>query len=132
MLATLLIFVALFKESTKDHPDSIWKPRIIFEGLSLFNTTIGTGISAYGFFFLYHRNFGGPVNSTSITTVQIMSYFFIFHRFLLIGGDLFPSMDRCLAILYPMKYYCLASPKIAFGNSRVPSYTSLKVDLQRN
>ena len=112
MFATLLIFVALFKESTKDHPDSIWKPRIIFEGLSLFNTTIGTGISAYGFFFLYHRNVG-PVDNT--ITVQIMSYLFIFHRFLLIGGDLFPSMDRCLAILYPMKYYCLASPKIAFG-----------------
>ena len=121
MVATLLIFVALFKESTKDHPDSIWKPRIIFEGLSLFNTTIGTGISAYGFFFLYHRNFGGHIDSASIT-VQIMSYLFIFHRFLLIGGDLFPSMDRCLAILYPMKYYCLASPKKAFGNFRVQSY----------
>ena len=115
LFTTLLIFVALFKESTKDLPDDlivIWKPRVIFEGLSLFNTTIGTFLSIYGFLFLYHRN----IEPFDPATLQIISYFFIFHRFLLIGGDLFPSLDRCAAILFPIKYFFIASPaKVAFG-----------------
>ena len=115
LFTTLLIFVALFKESTKDLPDDlivIWKPRIIFEGLSLFNTTIGTFLSIYGFLFLYHRN----IEPFDPATLQVISYFFIFHRFLLIGGDLFPSLDRCAAILFPIKYFFIASPaKVAFG-----------------
>ena len=113
LILTLLIGVTLYKASF--HPDileTIWKPRTIFEGLSLLNTAIGTIFSIYGFIYLYHRIYS-PIDNQMVH--QIIGYTFVFHRFLLIGGDLFPSLDRCAAILYPIKYHCSATPHIAFG-----------------
>jgi len=44
---------------------------------------------------------------------KYVTYFFIFHRFLLIGSDLLPSLDRCMAVVYPLKYHTRMSTKKA-------------------
>ena len=87
-------------------------------GLSLINTLLGIVFGNYGFVFVYHRQ----VRSLDPSTLQWLAYAFIFHRFLLIGGDLFPSLDRCVAILFPLKYYMVASPCCAFGKSSPKIY----------
>ena len=42
-------------------------------------------------------------------------YVFIFHRFLMMGGDLLPSLDRAVALLFPLKFHCYGTPTIASG-----------------
>jgi len=90
---------------------TLWKPRTIFEGLSLINTLLGIVFGIYGFVYVYHRH----VRPFEPSTLQWLTYAFVFHRFLLIGGDLFPSLDRCVAILFPLKYYMVSSPCCAFA-----------------
>ena len=113
LILSLIIIAAIIRASFyPDILDTIWKPKTIFEGLSLFNTVIGTVFSAYGFIFLYNRVYS-PI--TGPIAHQIIGYGFVFHRFLLVGGDLFPSLDRCAAIMYPMKYFFSATPRMALG-----------------
>ena len=133
LVAILLIFATLIKSSfNQDSLVTLWKPRTIFEGklihpfihtlsrynfdiltlgLSLINTLLGIVFGIYGFVYVYHRH----VRPFEPSTLQWLTYAFVFHRFLLIGGDLFPSLDRCVAILFPLKYYMVSSPCCAFG-----------------
>ncbi|TRY61210.1 hypothetical protein TCAL_03686 [Tigriopus californicus] len=86
---------------------SLWKPRHIFQALSLFNSLIGIFFGIYGFVFLMERlGYLEPMHTGFF-------YFFIFHRYLLLSGDMIPSVDRCLAVVWPLKYYTHATTSLA-------------------
>ena len=90
----------------------LWKPRHIFQALSLFNSLVGIFFGIYGFIFLAKRV---GIISLPEGSVPNIFYFFIFHRYLLLSGDLIPSIDRCLAVVYPLKYYTHATVSMALG-----------------
>ena len=85
----------------------------------------GVIFGGYGLFFLVDRVFYTNVASSDPTSTPIVStpldsstawiYVFIFHRLLMIGGDVLPSLDRATALLFPIKFYCHCSPGIAGG-----------------
>ena len=107
----LFIFAAIIKASCQDTlSDNVWKPRTIFEAFSVVSTIIGMLVGNYGIFFTYPRIYDIDFHPNTLLT-----YAFIFQRFLLIGTDLLPSMDRCMAVLYPLKYMTSATPCMAIG-----------------
>ncbi len=109
----ILVFAAIAK-SAITKKDELWKPRNIFEAFSLVNSVIGMFLGVYGCLFTIPRS--GFVDARSWNLDQnLMLHLFLFHRYLLLGGDLFTSLDRCLAVLYPLKYYMLATAQVAIG-----------------
>ena len=86
----------------------------------------GVIFGGYGLFFLVDRVFYSDFASSDPTSTSTKStpaeastawiYVFIFHRLLMIGGDVLPSLDRATALLFPIKFYCHCSPGIAGGN----------------
>ena len=107
----LFIFTAIIKAAFQDTvSDNVWKARTIFEAFSVVSTVIGMLVGNYGIFFTYPR-----IYDTDFHPNEILTYAFIFQRFLLIGTDLFPSLDRCMAVLYPLKYMTSATPCKAIG-----------------
>lgn len=107
-LLTFIIFAAIIKASYQDNLETIWKSRTLFEAFSLLSSIVGFIFGVYGLVFLRNRVY-------LLESQDFYLNFFIFHRFLLIGSDLFPSLDRCIAVLYPLRYYTRATPKTAFG-----------------
>lgn len=94
------------------------KPRHICQVLSLVNSMVGVFFGIYGFFFLYERlaEEGGNLSIKWF-------YLFIMHRYLLLLGDLMPSLDRCLAVVQPLKYYTHATPSMAVGKTQCTDNT---------
>ena len=114
-LINLFIIASVIKIYLNDH-DKL-EARILFEVFSLFSSNVGLLFGVYGIFYLDQRiPLGFITNHTYIT------YAFIFHRFLLIGSDLLPSMDRCIAVIYPLKYYTRMSLKTAFSKYKFLFY----------
>ena len=115
-LINLFIIASVIKIYLNDH-DKL-EARILFEVFSLFSSNVGLLFGVYGIFYLDQRiPLGFITNHTYIT------YAFIFHRFLLIGSDLLPSVDRCIAVIYPLKYYTRMSLKTAFSKYKFLIYT---------
>ena len=85
----------------------------------------GVIFGGYGLFFLVDRVFYSDFASSDPTSASTKPtpadastawiYVFIFHRLLMIGGDVLPSLDRATALLFPIKFYCHCSPGIAGG-----------------
>ena len=120
-LLTLLIFAAIVKAYFDDDVVTIWKSRTIFEGFSLLSSILGFVFGIYGVVFVLQR-VNLEADTMDLPTKEVLVALFVWHRFLLMGSDLFPSMDRCMAVLYPLKYYARASPKLAFGNSNLCAF----------
>ena len=118
LLTCLIVFGVVIKsafDAEDDLDHTIWKPRIVFVIFSLISTMFGVFFGVYGGLFTYQRihhtfDYGDRV---------IFLYLFICHRLLTMGGDLFPSLDRCAAILSPLKYYTQATPCAAFSKFKV-------------
>ena len=111
LVICILIFVVVIKAAFEDKlSDNVWKPRTLFEVFSIISTVIGMLVGNYGIFFTYPRIYDKDFHPNTY-----LVYAYIFQRFLLIGADLFPSMDRCMAVLYPLKYMTQATPRMAFG-----------------
>ena len=123
LILCLVIFAAIIKASFEDTlSDNVWKPRTIFEAFSVVSSILGMCVGNYGIFFTYPRIYDIAFHPNTVLT-----YAFIFQRFLLIGTDVLPSMDRCMAVLYPLKYMTSATPRMAIGKYfyklRVYSYS---------
>ncbi len=69
--------------------------------MGLLNTLVGVFIGIYGLAFLLYR--AGYLDIRSDQQMTWMLYLFIFHRYLLMMGDALPSLDRCAAILFPLR-----------------------------
>ena len=106
-LITLFIVVGIVRFSIKGTLES----RILFEVQSMISSNLGFLIGPYGIFYLDQRiNLGLHTNHAG----KYIMYLFIFQRFFNIGSDLLPSLDRCAAVMYPIKYYTRMSNKAAF------------------
>ena len=113
LVSCLLILTVLIKAAFEDRiTDNVWKPRTLFEAFSIISTMIGMLVGNYGIFFTYPR-----IHDVDFRPNAFLAYAYIFQRFLLIGTDLFPSMDRCMAVLYPLKYMTQATPCMAIGKN---------------
>ena len=98
--------------STIAKSKDFWKPRTIFEAFSVLNSFIGMFLGVYGLLFTLPRS---GIVTHDILDQSNLIYLFLFHRFLLLGGDLFTSLDRCIAVVLPLKYHTNASPGLAAG-----------------
>ena len=111
LVVCILILTVIIKAAFEDKiTDNVWKPRTLFEAFSIISTMIGMLVGNYGIFFTYPR-----IHDMDFRPNEFLAYAYIFQRFLLIGTDLFPSMDRCLAVLYPLRYMTQATPCMAIG-----------------
>ena len=90
---------------------------------SLLANLFGTVFGGYGILFMAQRVFFSSsskgVNSFLDNEMPLSSiswlYVFIFHRFLMMGGDLLPSLERAFALLFPLKFYTDITPTVAGG-----------------
>ena len=88
---------------------------------SLFANLFGIIFGGYGVLFMVQRSFFSSLKEISLEGQDLplssisWLYVFIFHRFLMMGGDLLPSLDRAVALLFPLKFHCYGTPTIASG-----------------
>ena len=89
------------------------KPRHVFQAFSLLNSLVGLFFGVYGVIFLADRLalVGRDLESEFF-------YLFVFHRYLLLLGDMLPSLDRCLAVCYPLMYFKHATARGALGKMK--------------
>ena len=126
LVVCILILTVIIKAAFEDKiTDNVWKPRTLFEAFSIISTMIGMLVGNYGIFFTYPR-----IHDMDFRPNEFLAYAYIFQRFLLIGTDLFPSMDRCLAVLYPLRYMTQATPCMAIGKKIL--FEFLRQKLNRN
>jgi len=80
----------------------------------------GAIFGGYGILFMVQRVFfstqdiNSGNNRLPLSSISWL-YVFIFHRFLMMGGDLLPSLDRAAALLFPLKFHCYGTPTVAAG-----------------
>ena len=92
---------------------------------SLLANLFGTVFGGYGILFMAQRVFFSSnsmgEHSSEYDEIPLSSrswlYAFIFHRFLMMGGDLLPSLERAAALLFPLKFYTDGTPTVAGGIS---------------
>ena len=98
-------------------------PSLICFYFSLFANLFGIIFGGYGVLFMVQRSFisrssfeeDSPEEQNLPLSSISWLYVFIFHRFLMMGGDLLPSLDRAVALLFPLKFHCYGTPTIATG-----------------
>ena len=88
----------------------------------MFANLFGAIFGGYGILFMVQRVFfttqdiDSGNNGLPLSSISWL-YVFIFHRFLMMGGDLLPSLERAAALLFPLKFYTDGTPTVAGGIS---------------
>ena len=107
-LISSIILIGVLQSAFRD--DGV-PMRVVLESFGFISSIFGFLFGIYGLVFLDQRAewSNGWIRQENFK--EFWAMMFIFHRFFLIGIDLFPSIDRCGAVMLPMRYYTRASQK---------------------